>query len=127
MAKFDFDDLVSFLREQYGEDLRWVVNYNSKSYDYRFHHVRKDLEGDLKGIQLDYVIHRSLAVYNKRHAEGVYFHLGESDYLIVNYERGKAIHLFLDDKRGVTIMLEPDVAATLPDFIDACKDRIELA
>ena len=125
MAKYDFDDLVSFLRERYGEDLRWIANYNSESYDYEFQHIRNDLKNDLKGNQLDYVIHRSLAVYNKRHTEEVYFHLGESDYLIVNYERGKAFHVFLDDKRGVTIMIEPDVSVSLPEFVDDCRDRIE--
>lgn len=127
MPKFKFDKLVQYLRDQYGQDLRWIANYNSETFDYRFHHIRKDLKNDLKGNQLDYVIHRSLAVYNKRHAEEIYFHLGESDYLIVNYERGTAYHLFLDDKRGVTIMLEPDVSVTLPDVIDDCRAHIEPA
>lgn len=127
MAKPNLDALVEYLKETYADDLRWVANYNSKSYDYEFHHVRKNLKNDLKGIQLDYVVHRSLAVYNKRHAEEVYFHLGESDYLIVHYERGTAFHIFLDDDRGVTIMLEPDVSVVLPDFVDECRDRMELA
>lgn len=125
MAKFDFRGLVEFLREQYGEDLRWVANYNSKTYDYRFHHTRDDIKNDLKGNQLDYVIHRSLAVYNKRHAEDVYFHLGESDHLIVNYERGTAFHLFLDDVRGVTVMLEPSVSITVPEAIEEWRNHVK--
>ena len=125
MAKSTFNKLVEYLRNQYGEDLRWVADYNSETYHYRVHHIREDLKNDLKGNQLDHVIHRSLAVYNKRHAEGVYFHLGESDYLIVNYERGTAYHLFLDDTRGVTIMLEPHVSVTLPEMIDDCRTQIE--
>lgn len=127
MPKFDIGGLVDFLRDGYGEDLRWVANYNSKTYDYHIHHVRKDLKNELKGIQLDHLVHRSLAVYNKRHAENVYFHLGESDYLIVDYERGTAFHLFLDKHRGVTIMLEPHVSVTLPDVIDDWRSKIKLS
>jgi hypothetical protein len=125
MKKFQFDGLVAFLRDRHGEDLRWVANYNSETYDYRFHHVREDVRNELRGNQLDYVVHRSLAVYNKRHAEEVYFHLGEADHLVVDYERGTAYHLFLDDVRGVTIVLEPDVSVALSEFVGACRARIE--
>lgn len=124
MAKFSFDGLVDFLQNAFGEDLRWVANYNSETYDYTFRYIREDLESELKGGELDYVIHRSLAVYNKRHAEEVYFHLGEADHLSVTYDRGTAFHVFLDDKRGVTIMLEPDVPVTLPDFVEECRAEI---
>ena len=121
------DELVVFLRDRYGDDLRWVANYNSQTYDYRIHHVRDDLTTELTGNQLDYVIHRSLAVFNKRHSEEVYFHLGESDYLVVHYERGTALHVFLDDERGVTVMLEPEVPFTLPDLVSDCRAHIEPA
>ena len=124
MPKYRFEPLVDHLRDRYGDDLRWVANYNARSYDYRFHHVRGDLKGDLKGIQLDHVIHRSLAVYNKRHAEEVYVHLGEADSLVVRYERGTAVHVFLDDRRGVTVMVEPTVEVALPAFTDDCRARV---
>lgn len=127
MPNYEFDSLLSYLRAEYGADLRWVANYDSQRYNYKVRHVRKDLEGELKGAQLDHVIHRSLAVYNKRHAEGIYFHLGESDHLTVHYERGTAIHVFLDDHRGVTIMLEPDVSVTLPEFVEDCRERLGAA
>ena len=125
MPRFDFEELVRYLRDEYGEGLRWVANYHSTRLDYRFHHVRDDLKNDLTGNQLDHVIHRSLAVYNKRHAEDVYFHLGESDSLVVSYEKGTAVHVFLDDRRGVTVMVEPDVSISLPDFVEACRTRID--
>jgi hypothetical protein len=127
MRKFVFDGLVAFLREEYGTDLRWVANYNSKTYEYEFRHVRDDLRDDLTGVQLDHVVHRSIAVYNKRHAEDVYFHLGEANYLVTDYERGTAFHVFLDDVRGVTILLEPHVSVTVPEFVDACRNEIHLA
>ncbi|MDX1746631.1 MAG: hypothetical protein R3324_11890 [Halobacteriales archaeon] len=124
MPKPRLEALVEFLLDRYGEDLRWVATYDTASFDYRFHHIRTDVKDDLKGRQLDHVIHRSLAVYNKRHAEEVYFHLGESDYLIVDYELGTAFHLFLDDRRGVTVMLEPDTELTLPTFVDECRSHL---
>lgn len=124
MSKYRFDGLVDYLRERHGDDLRWVANYNSDNYGYTFHHIRGNLKAELKGIELDYVIHRSLAVYNKRHAEEVYFHLGDANYLLVDYDRGTAFHVFLDDDRGVTVMLEPDVPVELPTFVEDCRERI---
>lgn len=127
MQKYDLSGLTSFLRDEYGSDLRWVANYNSKNYDYDIQFVKASLKNELKGNQLDYIIHRSLAVYNKRHTEEVYFHLGESNYLITDYERGTAFHIFLDDTRGVTIMLEPNIPVTLPAFVETCQEKIALA
>ena len=127
MAKFSFERLVKYLCSTCGEDLRWVANYNSQSFGYEFRHIRDDLQSDLTGNQLDYLIHRSLTVYNKRHAEEVYFHLGDADYLAVDYERGTAFHIFLDDVRGVTIMLEPDRSVQVPEFINECRDQIRPA
>jgi hypothetical protein len=127
MPKFDIGPLVTVLRDRYGDELRWVANYNSDTYAYRVYHVRADLENELTGNQLDYLIHRSLAVFNKRHSEEVYFHLGESEYLLVHYERGTALHVFLDETRGVTIMLEPDVSLTLPNAVEEFRSHVEPA
>lgn len=127
MKKFEFGELVAFLSAEFEADLRWVAVYNAETYDYNFRFIRDDLKTELTGNQLDYLIHRSLAVYNKRHAEEVYFHLGEADSLVVDYDRGRAIHVFLDDVRGVTIMVEPDRSIRLPEFSEACRDRIHRA
>ena len=127
MAKRRFEALADHLRDRYGEDLRWVADFDAGSYEYRFHHVRRDLKNDLKDRQLDYLIHRSLAVYNRRHAEEVYFHLGSADSLVVDYERGTAVHLFLDDRRGVVVMLEPTVPVTLPDFVEEWRGHLGTA
>ena len=126
MSKYRFDDLAAHLQDEYGEDLRWVANYDSDSYEYEFHHIRDDLDRDLKTHQLDRVIHRSLAVYNKRHAEEVYFHLGDADSLVVDYEKGTAFHLFLDDTRGVTVMLEPDVDVSLTQFDHEWRAKVSV-
>ena len=127
MKKYSLDRLVAFLEERYGDDLRWVANYNSRTYEYRFHHIRDDLTTEFTGNQLDFLVHRSLAVYNKRHAEEVYFNLGEADSLVVDYEHGTALHVFLDDRRGVTIVVEPAVSVTLPDLVDECREHIDRA
>ncbi|WP_440988329.1 hypothetical protein [Haloarchaeobius baliensis] len=127
MQKYSLDRLVPFLENRYGDDLRWVANYNSRTYEYRFHHVRDDLTTEFTGNQLDYLVHRSLAVYNKRHAEEVYFNLGAADSLVVDYEHGTALHVFLDDRRGVTIVVEPTVSVTVPDLVDECREHIDVA
>jgi hypothetical protein len=46
--------------------------------------------------------------------------------LIVHVNRlHTAFHLFVDDKRGVTIMLEPHVSVTLSDDIEGWRDHFE--
>lgn len=125
MKRYDFEPLVDHLVTTHGDDLRWVANYNSQSFSYEFQFIRNDLKTELTGNQLDYVIHRSLAVYNKRHTEEVYFHLGDAHQLTVNYDKGTAVHVFLDDVRGVTIMVEPDLSLVFPDFVEECRDRIK--
>lgn len=127
MKKYDLTDMVDHLVTAYGDDLRWVANYNSQSFAYKFHFIRDDLKTELTGNQLDYVIHRSLAVYNKRHAEEVYFHLGDAQQLTVQYDHGTAVHLFLDEVRGVTIMVEPDRSLAFPEFVEECRSLINLA
>lgn len=124
MPKFKLDGLVPYLRKEYGEGLRWVPNYNSETYSYNVHHVRDDARKELQGNQPDYVIHRSLAEYNKRHTEEVYFHLGESNYLVADYERGTAFHGFADDVRGVTTTLEPDIQIRLPTLDETCRGKV---
>lgn len=66
-------------------------------------------------------------MFNKRHVEEVYFHLGEADYLITNQEKGTAFHIYLGENRGVVIMLEPDVEVSLPGFIEECRNKVEAA
>lgn len=119
-----FDPLRDHLRETLGEDLRWLASFDAESYDYDFHHVREDLETDLTDRQLDYVVHRSLAVFNKRHVDGIYFNLGESSSLVADYERGRAVHGFLDDRRGFVVTVEPDRDVSLPGFVEECREQL---
>lgn len=77
----------------------------------------------MKGHQLDYVVHRSLASFSRRNAEEMYSHLGEAGYLVSGYERGTAYHVYLGEDRGVVVMLEPDVAVTLPDFVETVREK----
>ncbi|WP_435101777.1 hypothetical protein [Halarchaeum sp. P4] len=123
MWKEEFATLDDYLSDEYGDDLRWFAAFDAKSYDYDVYHVRKDLQQDLKGNQLDYVIHRSLASFSKQNAEGVYFHLGDADHLVAGYERGSAHHVFLDDRRGLVVMLEPDTDVTLPEFPKTVREK----
>jgi hypothetical protein len=125
MQKYDFTDLLAFLKESFGEDLRWVANFRADTTQYKFQFVRDDLTDDLRSRDLDNVIHRSLAVFNRRHVDRVYPHLGTSRYVLAEYERGLALHLYLDDARGVAVVLEPDAEVDLPGFVDDCFDRVD--
>lgn len=41
----------------------------------------------------------------------------------MDYERGTAFQVFLDDDRGVTVMIEPDVSVTLSETIDEWRSH----
>lgn len=125
MAKPDYAALVSYLTEQHGESLRWVASFDSDRFTYKVRYIRDDLEGDLSGLDFDTIVHRSMAVFNRTHVEDVYFHLGDARSLVVEHERATAIHLYIDERRGVVVKLEPDSDVRLPDFRTECLDRLE--
>jgi hypothetical protein len=45
-------------------------------------------------------------VFNRRHVEDVYVHLGAAESLVVEHEAASAVHLSPDDSRGVVIELQ---------------------
>jgi hypothetical protein len=120
MPKPRYDNLVTALRDEFGDGLRWVASFDSDAYSYDVRHIRDDLKSDLSGLDLDTVIHRSMAVFNRDHVEDVYFHLGDATALLVRHEKATAVHLYLSRNRGVVVKLEPDVSFRYPDFLDDC-------
>ncbi|MEA5386272.1 hypothetical protein VB773_09495 [Haloarculaceae archaeon H-GB2-1] len=79
MAKPRYDDLKSFLADRFGDSLRWVASFDSDSYTYNVRWIRDDLKTDLSNFDFDTIVHRSMAVFNRRHVEDVYFHLGDAN------------------------------------------------
>jgi len=120
MPKPRYDNLVTSLRDEFGDGLRWVASFDSDAYSYDVRHIRDDLKSDLSGLDLDTVIHRSMAVFNRDHVEDVYFHLGDATALLVRHEKATAVHLYLSRNRGVVVKLEPDVSFRYPDLLDEC-------
>ncbi|MFC7044734.1 hypothetical protein ACFQH6_04255 [Halobacteriaceae archaeon GCM10025711] len=124
MAAFAFDALVDHLREERGDDLRWVASFDSDRFTYKVRYVRDDLKTDLTDRQLQIIIHRSMAVFNRDHVEDVYYHLGDAQALVVQHEEATAVHLYLDDRRGVVVKLAADAEIPLPGFVEACLDAL---
>ncbi|WP_435348760.1 hypothetical protein [Haloarchaeobius sp. HRN-SO-5] len=125
MAKPNYEALVSFLHDRFGDSLRWVAAFDHEAFSYHVHYIRKGLESELSEQELDVVIHRSMTVFNKDHVEDVYSHLGEARSLVVEHERAMAIHLYLDDRNGVVVKVERGEEVTLPEFREACLARLE--
>ncbi|WP_255151420.1 hypothetical protein [Halorarius halobius] len=120
----DYDALVAWLREAYGDRLRWVASFDHGRFSHRVRFVRDDLKTELTEQQLDVVVHRSLAVFNRDHVEDVYAHLGPARALVVEHERATAIHVYLDDEQGVVVKLEPAATVEVPGFAADCRDRL---
>jgi hypothetical protein len=125
MAKPDYDALISFLEERYGDSLRWVASFDSERIDYTVRYIRDDLKTELSGLDFDTIVHRSMVVFNRRHVEDVYFHLGDARTLVAEYDDATAVHLYLDDRRGVVIKIESGAEVSIPAFREACLERLE--
>lgn len=124
MAAPNYDALVAWLREEYGDDLRWVASFDHRKFSYRVRQIRDDLRNDLSEQELETIVHRTMAVFNRPHVEDVHFHLGDASCLIVQHERATAVHVYLDDHRGVMVKIEPDAGVTVPGFAESCLDRL---
>jgi hypothetical protein len=124
MSDWNFDALVEYVREEFGDDLRWVASFDSDRFTYQVRYIRDDLRTDLSDLELQTIIHRSMAVFNRDHVEDVYFHLGEARSLVVDHENATAFHLYLDDHRGVVVKVEAGASITVPDLRVASLDRL---
>ena len=125
MPKPNYDALVSFLQGEYDDALRWVASFDSDSMHYDVRYIREDLKTELSGLDFDTIVHRSMVVFNRRHLEDVYFHLGDAESLVVEYDDAMAVHLYLDDRRGVVIKLQRGADVSIPEFREACLERLE--
>ncbi|HKJ59523.1 MAG TPA: hypothetical protein VKA37_09845 [Halobacteriales archaeon] len=124
MAKPDYEALISFLTDRFDGSLRWVASFDSTRFTYNVRYIREDLKTDLSGLEFDTIVHRSMAVFNRRHVEDVYFHLGDARSLLVDHERAMAVHLYLDDRRGVVVKIESGPSVSMPEFREACLERL---
>lgn len=124
MATPRYEALIEFLEPRFGEQLRWVASFNSARFAYTVRYIRPDLEVELSSLELETIIHRSMAVFNRQHVEDVYFHLGDAEALVVQHDRAFAVHIYLTDTVGVVIKLERDATVTIPTFVEECLDRL---
>lgn len=124
MANPDYDALISFLTDRFDDSLRWVASFDSGRFSYKVRYVRDDLKTELSDLDLDTVVHRSMAVFNKRHVEDVYFHLGDARSLLVEHDQAMAFHLYLQSERGVVVKVESGEQVTVPELREECLDRL---
>lgn len=120
----DYTALIDWLVAEHDESLRWVASFDHRRFKHDVRFVRDDLKTELTEQQLDLIVHRSLAVFNRNHVEDVYAHLGDAQALVVEHERATAIHVYLDDERGVVVKLEPEATVAVPGFAADCRDQL---
>ena len=119
-----FDSLIEWLQERHGDSLRWVASFDSDRFTYKVRYIRDDLKTDLSDRDLQILIHRSMAVYNRRHLEDVYNHLGTAQSLVVEHERAMAAHVYFGGSKGVVVKLSKDASVTTPDFTQDAMTKL---
>lgn len=116
----DYQALVAHLLDEYEDGLRWVACFDSERYSYNVEYIRDDLTTELSTHDLDVVIHRTVALFNRPYVEEVYTHLGDAQCLVLQHERATAVHIYLSDREGLVVKLRAGIDVTLPDFVDEC-------
>ncbi|MDS0282668.1 hypothetical protein [Haloarcula onubensis] len=116
----DYDRLVAFLRDRFGDELRWLASFNSDTYRYKVRYIRPDLKTELSGHDLMTVIHRTIALFNRPYVEEVYTHLGDAQSLVLHHERATAVHVYLGDADGFVVKIRAGNDISIPGFVDDC-------
>ena len=116
----DYQALVTHLLDRYGDGLRWIACFDSERYRYNVEYIREDLTTELSTHDLDVVIHRTVALFNRSYVEEVYTHLGDAQCLVLQHERATAVHVYLSNREGVVIKLRAGIDVTLPTFVEEC-------
>lgn len=120
----DYDALLTFLRDRFDDDLRWVASFETDSYRYTVRYIRPDLETELSSHDLDVVVHRSIALFNRPYVEEVYPHLGHARSLVLQHERATAVHLYLGDTDGVVVKIRAGNDVSVPGFVEECLSAL---
>jgi hypothetical protein len=116
----DYESLVAFLRDRFEDDLRWVASFNTDTYRYTVQYIRSDLHTELSSHDLDVVIHRSIALFNRPYVEEVYTHLGNVHSLVLQHDRATAVHFYLGDADGFVVKIRAGNDVSIPGFVDDC-------
>jgi hypothetical protein len=124
MAKRHYPAFVSWLREEFGDHLRWVASFDHASFDYAVEYIRDDLKTELTEQQLDTIVHRTLVVYNRDRLADVYVHLGDPESLVVQHEVATAVHVYLTEETGVVVKLADGAEFSMPAFPEECRRRL---
>ena len=124
MSRPDYDALITWLESTYGDDLRWVASFNHRRFSHTVQYIRQDLKTELTDLELETIVHRFMAVYNRQHVEDVYAHLGDAEAMLVKHEKAMAVHLYLTDDSGVVIKLTDGATLTVPTFFEECLDHL---
>jgi hypothetical protein len=120
----DYDSLLEFLRDRFGEDLRWVASFDATTYDYQMRYIRPDLKTELSSHEFDVVVHRSIALFRRPYVEEVYSHLGPAQMLVIQHERATAVHLYISDTEGVIVKVKAGNEIAVPTLTDECLDAL---
>jgi hypothetical protein len=116
----DYDALVAFLEDRFEDDLRWVASFNADTYRYEVRYIRPDLTTELSTHDLDVVVHRSIALFNRPYVGQVYAHLGEVRSLVLQHERATAVHLYLGESDGIVVKIRAGNDVGVPGFVEEC-------
>ncbi|KAB1197850.1 MULTISPECIES: hypothetical protein [Haloferax] len=116
----NYENLIEMLRDRFGQNLRWVASFDSKTYNYTVEYIRPDLKTELSNHQFDVVVHRSIALFRRPYIEEVYTHLGNVNALVLQHDRATAVHLYLSDTTGVIVKIKAGNSVSIPEFTNDC-------
>lgn len=121
MTGRDDAELIPYLKDTAGENLRGVVWYEGNEYDIRF--IRDDLRTQRLKSEVDKMIDRLRR--ESRADERRAFPFGEVNATVRSFEEAMVMHFPSTQDRGTVVTFEPEIARQLNTFVGSCLERID--
>lgn len=114
-------ELIEYLEDRVGEDLRGVVRYSDHTNDVKY--LREDIREERLRSQIDRMLDRIQPESSSREERS--FPFGDLYVTMRRFEEAVVLHFPTGSNRGVVVTFEPKIASNFAAFTDACYDRIQ--
>lgn len=120
-----YDEVVSFARDDLGDDLRAVDYFDST--DYESLYIREDVAGLYTESEFERMsVERMSNLLNVSFFEGIY-DVGDFQYSVRRFDEALLIFIPISDSSGLVISTEVDLTTSIVRFAEECFELAQAA
>jgi hypothetical protein len=122
MAGFTDEGLVTFLKQNAGEQLRCVARYDDEAYEMLY--AREDISGGYEVDEFGEVVNdlRSVEEMEQKHTSRL--KAGNHHVTMRLYDRAAILHFGQGETFGTVVSLDSDAAEDFAGFVGACLKHL---